>query len=434
MPVMPNLASCANLWAEQDINLYNKMPFFIDANVAKYMNTWSVWDKLTGTRPWRPNEGTILKGVRVEPTPIVRQFPTPVAYTGVPKKDVFEQRETVEQETLYRHRFESQLINWIPSFVDWRRDQVGSAIKDIAKQIANYNDTFLMAHIWAKSPFVYVSGRAAGELVQAPMGLLNEDNTAANSKNNNWVQQMVADIPPVNSGNGILGLTQINKAGTILREDIQAPFWEGANNMPTDGKGLAGKYCLVGSTEAFSQLVFDPYLQVWKPLDLNTANDGFTGNLFGFITYKFIKHPVRFLIGSGGTITAPAPETWQANPDAYDYGNTIPNPDYVNAQIEVAFLVGAEPYKSIRVGPPPKEFASGRMSESKYNRMEWNGQVKVTDNILHTCADQDGNPVQDTNKYGEYLQLISQVILGELPVNRRYVLPILYRRHRVATV
>lgn len=150
---------CQGLWDEQDVNLYNKMPFWIAANNAKRMSIWSVWDKLTGTLNWSANDGTTVKGVRPEPTPIGRQIPNPNAYTSLPKKDVMVVREVTETETLYRHNFESPLIHWLPSFTDWRRDQVGYAVNDISDQISVFNDQFIRGHAFQKSPYVFVSGR-----------------------------------------------------------------------------------------------------------------------------------------------------------------------------------------------------------------------------------------------------------------------------------
>lgn len=428
MPVVINVPRGQGAWEEQDVNLFASYPFFIAANQAQRIQNYQIWDKLTGEIPWQKNMGLTVKGVSVEPSPISRQFPFPQPIGSMPLKDVISQRERVETETIYRHNFESPLIRFLPSFKDWRANQMDPAVKDINEQIVVYPDQFYRRKIWEKSPVVYVCGKE-GELTESPTGEMNSAMTATGSKNIGWLQ---ATLPTVASDEkGTLSLRQVYRAFQVFSSDIDAPPFEGAANMPKDGMGIPGKYCLVASTDATAFWIDDPYLKDFKPQDLDTPHDGFYGDLFGHIRIKYERWPLRFYVGPNSSITVPAPQVYVADPNAYNYGETVPNPEYLNAQYEVAWLCGAQAYRTIRVGAPPAEFASGKMSAKKFNSLDWNGKARIIDNVLVQALDSAGNVVLDTNKYGEVLQIIADAVMGILPLNRRYIMPIIFRRARV---
>jgi hypothetical protein len=112
-------------------------------------------------------------------------------------------------------------------------------------------------------------------------------------------------------------------------------------------------------------------------------------------------------------------------------GKTRPNPQYTSlttAPYEWAFLVGADAWKTISVGPPPSEFATKNMSAEKFYSLRWSGEVQLTDQCLIKYS--DGSI--DLNKYGTHLQLISQSVFGALAGEVNNVIPILFRRSRVS--
>ena len=57
---------------------------------------------------------------------------------------------------------------------------------------------------------------------------------------------------------------------------------------------------------------------------------------------------------------------------------------------------------------------------------------RSTDKVSVPCADENGNTFWDTNKYGEYLQLIAHSFVGIVGTQKRGILPILFRRFRGA--
>lgn len=429
MPVEYNLPVASKLWNQQEVDRYNKLPFYLALQQAKYFPEWTCWNKLIGTTQWQPNMGNTMRGVIVEPSPISRSFFSPNPITQQAKKDVISQYERTNEAVLYRHKFESPQFNFLPSFTDFRKKQINAAIQDITRQITVADDIFARTVIFDLSPYVFISGKAkdadgAFELVSAPSSL-GDDTRTAGGKTTGYLQSAVS---LVGSNKGNLSLKVIKKVLDVAREDMQMPAWEGMVNTAKDNESIKGNYVLLCSNEAFSALSFDDHILQYKPLGMNVLNDEFAGQLFGRVNAKIVRFPLR--IATDGT--CPPPQRYEASATAFNLYETVPNPDYVNAPFEVAFFVGANPYDKINVGPPPSEFAGGKISESKFNKLFWNGEVRITDNILMNYGS-IASPTLDTNKYGEALQLISSVVYGILPVNKRYVVPIIYRRWRVET-
>jgi hypothetical protein len=428
MPVQYNLPVTTNQWTQQEVDRYNKLPFYLALQQSKLFPEWTRWNKLIGTTPWQPNMGNTMKGVIVEPSPIARTFFTPNPITQQAKKDIISQYERTNEALLYRHKFESPQFNFLPSFTDFRKKQINTAVKDIAHQITAADDIFARTYVFDLSPYVFISGKAKDangyEMISAPSSLGNADRDAG-GKTTNFLQYAVSLI---GNNKGNLSLKVIKKVLDVMREDMQVPAYEGMVNTPKDNESIKGKYVLLGSNEAFSALTFDEHVLQYKPLGMNLLNDEFAGELFGRVTYMLERFPIR--IAADGT--CPAPQRYEASADAFNQYETVPNPDYVNAPFEVAFFMGAGAYDKISVGPPPSEFAGGKISETKFNKLFWNGEVRITDNILVNYGSVE-TPELDTNKYGEALQLISSVAFGILPVNKRHVLPIVYRRWRVET-
>ena len=430
MPVAYNLPAPNQAWTQQEVDRYNKLPFYLALQQAKYFPKWQVWNKLLETTPWQPNMGTTMKGVILEPSPIQRTFFSPNPLTSAAKKDIISQYERTNSAVLYHHKFESPQFNFLPSYQDFRRKQIQAAQQDINNQIVCADDFFARGIIFHGSPYMFISGKGrdsngALELVSAPVGLPNDDATLA-GKTTNYMQQMVA---LVGNNRGNLSFKTINKAYQVLSNDIGAPAFEGMQNTPKDNEVIKGNYVIVGGKEAFENLKFDEHILTYKPLMTNLINDEFSGQI-GNVVYKTERFPIR--VAADGTF--PFPQRYEANADAYNAYETVPNPDWVNAPFEIAHIMGAGSWDKITVGPPPSEFASGKISESKLNKLFWNGEVKITDQVLvQIGVDANSVPVLDTNKYGEYLQLISRMVFGQIAVNRRYAVPILFRRWRVET-
>lgn len=414
MPNSINLPACTNLWTEQQIDLYNKLDFYLAKVAVDFLPKWEVYESLCEKQKWMPNMGPIMRAVHIEPTPVLRSTFFPQLVETLSYKDVIEVREATAQSRLRKHRFESNVFNFVPSFQDFIADHINPTMEQITRMIQSGKDIFTRTYIWECSPNVWVGG----ELVAAPH--IPNDATMQANKTTAWIQAMIADAQP-------LDLRTINLLGTVMESDLGATPYEGSNKMEVN-EGLKGKFCLVIGSEVWNNFTFDQFLLDNRQIDLNIVTERFKGSLWGKWTTKLERFEMR--IAADGTI--PVPETIEEDPASVEYGETKMNPAYVNAPYAVAFAFGGAGYRTLSVGPPPAPFSAGSgMSYEDFQKMDWNGKVELTRNILVPCLDGDGNVVNDTNKYGEGIQAISQVLLGSLAVRRRNVVPIIYQRQRV---
>lgn len=421
MPVSYDLPEYTNPYSVEDVNKYQKLPFYLAMLEAKYFPQWQIYNQLFGKINWQPNMGSTLRGVRAEPTPVGQTFFYPNAITALPNKDVFESLEFTEESILNMHDFDSKMFNFLPSFQDFRENQLDTNHKDIVRQVAIKNDTFIRTFAFQKAPFIYVCGNdqsnvgtfGANNLISAPT-LAGALSAATAPKNTAYLQALVSIV-----GTN-LTLAAVDNAVNIMRDDVGAPFFEGTLNTPKDNELIKGKYVLIGSSEAYQQWKWDVNFAQFRNTTYSTYEGGFKGSPFDEVTYKTERYPIR--IAADGT--TPAPEiTGPGN-------QTVPNPDYINAPYEVAILVGADAYKTIKVGPPPRAFSTKKMSAEKFYSLQWNGEIQLTDQVLVQYA----NGTYDTNVRGRFLKLFGSAAMGAIPCNKRAYMPIIFARKRVAVV
>ena len=259
-----------------------------------------------------------------------------------------------------------------------------------------------------------------------------------------------------------LTLAALDDAVAIMRDDIGVPFFEGAVNVPRDNEVLAGRYLLVCSSEVWQMLKWDPHYSDFRDYSAEKLTNNFVGKIFNELTAHIEQFPLRVAIsGDGNPATAgntfwfPEPQVYQAEgpplPGVTDdtnlsldnpSGNLAPqtptdlgypktrhtvriNPQYKNAKYEVAWLLGADFMKTIRVGPPPSAF-SGKMSKKKFYSMDWNGQVDLTDQILIDRGSQN----YELNVYGRYVKYIASLAMGAIPCNAYNAMPVFFKRRR----
>jgi hypothetical protein len=425
-------AAFANVSVE-DANRFQKLPFYLVKNEVKQFPTWNVFEQLLGDIDWQPNQGNTMQGVTPQRSPVGRAFFFPNAITTAPNKDVHQVTESTEQAIVYMHDYESYQFNFLPSFNSFWKNYLQFANKDIVEKIAISQNQFIETQMWYAAQNVYLAG--TGVLTGCPTAIGNSAYNVANSKTAAWtvatIQGNGSSTTGVQQG---LTLRDVYNASLALQEDFAAPPFEGSRNMPIPNEGLKGKYVPITSTETWMNFVFDPDVQTLKPLDLNLLFQDFKGLLFGTTTVKMHRYPVRFntvnVLGPDNATVLYAAGTPIA-PEIYDPidGKWKPNPYYtslISAPVEVAWMMGADYGKTIKVGPPPKEFAGTNMSAEKFYSLRWNGEVRLTDQVLIQYA--DGS--YDLNHYGKQLKFISEVTHGYLPGERRYAFPILFYRRR----
>ena len=421
---------------------FKKLDFYLARNEVAQFPKWNTYDSLFGSIKWQPNMGNTLNGLTAMPSPVERITFAPNTLDSFPAKDQFSVGERFETAKLGAHRFESSRFRFLSNFESFWRDQLQYAHKDIVRQIALANNVFTRTLMYYQTPDAYVCNRGLSSqmtlgtnivkrafsgddvrlVVNGADGITTATSTDTDSVVDNvsnaggelYRNEFGANNAGTRAGN--LTLKDIYKAMLHLQEDVQAPTFDRLQNAPKQSEFIKGKYVLICSTEAWSSLM-------WQ--------DGFAGDLFGKVTAKFDPYPLRFADAGAWVV----PQTVSATTH-----KVVPNPNYTAisadsdaiGSYEVAFLVGADAFKTISVGPPPKEFASKSMSAKKFYSMKWNGEVTLTDQFLipngGTALSDTGT--QDLNVYGDYLKFISQAVFGGIPGDARHCLPIIYKRRR----
>ena len=451
---------------------FKQLSFYLAKNEVALYPKWNVYDTLFGSIKWQPNMGSTLTGTTPTPSPVLRTTFMPEILSSYPKKDHFTVGERTEEAMLGMHRFESNRFRFLSNFESFWRDHLSYAQADIVRQIQCANNTFIRTLMYYQTPDAFACGSSRGLTSQLDMvgsyvakrsfsqtdirlvengsdnvdtKLTDESNaehTITRSGGQSYRQDLTAagtlDVDK-------LTLKEIFKAMLVLQEDIQAPTFDRIYNAPKQSEMVKGKYVLVCSTEAWASLLWDSNLRTGHgasgansgtqlaPANMNLLQDGFAGDLFGKVTAKFDPYPLRF-DGTGAFVA----------PQNVVNGKVVPNSNYVAinesdtavASYEIAFLVGADAFKTINVGPPPKEFAGKNMNAKKFYSMKWNGEVTLTDQFLIPTGSGSA-PLSDAagtelNTYGDYLKFISQAVIGGIAGDARYCLPIIFLRSRTS--
>lgn len=434
MPAVDAL-TCAG-WSENDLALYQSLPFYLAKTQVDMRKTWEHWARFCKKRRWQPNQGDTLRGVRTNPSPHLRQFANPALLRNAPLKDVMDVRETTAEANLYLHRFESPSLNFFPSFNDFL-DHVDAHGKDIMEKIDRYKDMFIRGRIFHMAPYGFVCQGNTVQLtnLQYWSGTGTFD-PATQGKTTAQLLQMIngaGGIPQITSH---LTLPALNHALTIMETDLRVPFFSGSG-LPQDDKPLQGMFCLSTSSETYNQFTFDPWLLQNKNCDFDVINGQYYGKIFGRITSKLEDMPLRFQ--NTGVFQEPELRVGGA-PGVYNLGESNPNLEYTlidetGSPYEVSWLIGGTGgYEIIDSGPPPSAF-TGNSPPHNFPGMKWNGEVYLTKQFLIPCVDAStGTTVWEMNSYGRWIRYQSELTLGILGVQRRNIIPIFHKRKRGANV
>lgn len=427
---MPSVdqAVCGS-WNEQQVALYNKLPFYLMAAEADYRKHWTVFDKLLNPVAWKPNMGDTMRRVMAEPTPVQRQEAYPVLLSQAPKTDIVTYFERTSDAKVRWQDFISPHFSFLPEFQDFMK-HIDRCQENINRQVTIFEDIFYRTMLFHHAPYVYVAGVG---LVDAPTGDPASDGTGG--KTDAWVQAQVTSLMAANPG--ILSFQELFKALNAFEQEVGASPFEGTGTPKGDSNPLNERYCLVQSAESWNNFVDDPWLKENRPLNMNIVSDAYRGDLFGRIKSRLERFPIRYSIDNDAVVTRPNPEVTELNSDREDYNRTKPNPAYAKpsqAQVEVAFLIGGNAADFIQVGPPPSEFTR-QLDQGAATKMSWNGKSYLTKDFLVPCGlDADDNRIFEANSFGRYLRIQASLSLGISMINMQNVLPIIYKRKGVITV
>ena len=425
--VMPqiDLDACRG-WEENDINLYNAYSFFLAKNDVERRKTWPTFGKFTKKKPWTTKHGSTMRGVRKNPSPVIRQQVNPRPITDLtPLEDVINLTETKADTILYWHDFATPTLSWLPEFQDFL-DHLNEFGTDLQLQIANYEELFLRTMMFHMSPFMFIAEGDKMTLVEttpfAGTTVLGANDGKSTAVLNGLINAYGGTMSH-------LTMRSLAHALTQMSVNLGIPPFSGTGMPSGDNKALDQKYCLVTGEEDWTQFSFDPYLQQYKNCQLDVVNGSFQGSLFGRMTAKLEARPMHFK--SNGTQVAP--ETRVETDVMLNAGETIPNPVYTNmdansSPYKVSFLMGDVGYDQIEVGPPPAAFSSNKAPKN-FAGMKWNGEVYLTDNFLLECVDPNTGAVRyQANSKGRWLRFQGTGVYGIFPRQRRNVIPILHKR------
>lgn len=427
MPALWDLASTANIYDQQDVDRFNKLPVWMAEQQVKRLPDWNAYDFLP-SMSWKPNMGDVVQGVIAEPSPITAQKLVPANITELARKTVVSHFERSNTARVKHHKFESPLFHFLPSFRDFRKKQLSFATKDLMRQIGTANTMFNRWQMLQQSPLCYIVGKPGSQTSTGALGLEGAVPVATGTdttepKDAAFFQATLAAIGADQAG--FLDYRTICAIRSAARNILGIVPFDGAPSKPRENEIMKGKWALVGEPVIYEALTTDPYVRSTREDARDLINSEFSGVIGGNILFKAEKHSLR--IAEDGTI--PAPEIEQLLPDT-GYGTSqryevVPNPAYVNAPLGVAFFMGYNPYEIIDVGPPPSEFTGAPVDLGRFTQLKWNGEVRITDNVLVKDA---ANQI-DTNKYGEYLQLFSYATMAIIANTPRHCIPVFYRRN-----
>jgi hypothetical protein len=158
-------AGSPNLQVE-DVDKFQKLPFYLVMNEVRRFPLYKTWDSLFGSIKWQSNMGSIMRGVRPQNSPDSTSFVYPANITSTPTRHIFETLENTEEARVKLQRFESKQFYFLPSWQDFRDNQLKFNHDDIIRQVAIYNERFIQGNAYYRSPNVYVCGNNGTSPVQ----------------------------------------------------------------------------------------------------------------------------------------------------------------------------------------------------------------------------------------------------------------------------
>lgn len=419
MPVFTDLNDLARRFETQNQDELSKYNVYFVMNQIKRIQQKQCWNYLFADRKWTPNMGPTMQGVRLEPTPIIRQFFRPAAITARANQDIFDQQESQERATVRWHKYRSRLLYFLRNFQDFISDQIKPGQADIDDKIIYGNELFLRTALWDRAPLVYVCRQGGGDpLVAAPHS--GPPGYVANPKAPNWLAQQIAIC------DGNLTPEMLDNIYHTAKEELGIYPMDGAGamaKMPKENDPLEGQFLLLLSGEAYGQLKWTNGFDKLRAITNDQLHRKFMGALFGDLMVKAEYLPIRFQEDA----TVPEPQITD------ELKELVPNPNYAkiaNAPVEVGWLIGGEVASAIEIGPPPREFAGGASSK-KVTGMTWNGKTVITDEVLLYDADQD---IYDYNSDKEYLRIQGTATHAVLPKRAKNIMPFFFRRRRVREI
>lgn len=434
MPVVNQ--TYARNWTEVDVNKFHRLPYWTSVIQAEKTKDVQCHSKLLGDMKWQPNKGKILRTILPQNTPLQRQFLRPKALEAFPRIDTVNPAQRELTDFVFEHQFASDYLSWVPEFYDlFSTHKMYS--EDIARRVALFPELVARTYVYHQSRFMMFCGRQANattpalsilgrDVILAQQGTGEEsdgDSNPTNGKTLSWLKPHVLEM----SGTTGLTLANVHRAMTFMAQQNMMPF-KGSNNIGKDNKITEDSYLLVLGAEANAQWIFDPLVRNLAGLNANMLDGSFAHPMLGRVERRIEQTPIRYKINPvTKDLFIPDPETVILT--GPDQGETVPNQDYLDAELEVAWLYSGETFgNALKVGPPPSAFTQNGPS-GLFAKLTWNGEIiTYVPPFIQMPAAGGGLQMVD-NRDKRYLQIYADVAGGVQGLQKRAVLPILFYRN-----
>ena len=412
----------AHDWEPYQKDLYQQLPLALEKYDIARRKPMTNWKKMFKSFSWEPNAGNAQKLVIAEPSPILRQHAFGEDFFEQPKIDRPQVGERVTPKKIRQHAFQAGPFQWTSSFKDFIVGKVKENYSMLVRDQEYFALLFLRSFMLHQSPQILFANASAGAGIPAggfddgaPIGDGADDGSTGKS------DEYLKTGAKLMTSSGNFSISNLQYALDILSNDLGAtPYQSGSAK---DDSSLNDKYLLLCSGEAYSQLVNDPYYRENRPESEDPMREGFRGPICGGrVVASFHDLPLRFSVAAAqnGVLSWPEPETTVVSAAADNYGQTIRNKAYAQADYEIAFLCGQSGYGSVSTGAPPAEFRQAGMT--------WNGEPKlITDFLIPTGN--ESMPYQ-TNFEKKWLMWWANTTYGAVKIDGRQVLPIVFKRTR----
>jgi hypothetical protein len=394
----------------------SRLPYYLAAKELETIKKMPLVRKLFGKTKWSPNEGaTKLRTEIISKSPVRRQLPNPnKLLTQEPKVDVIGQRRFFTEAEPVWQEFHSSTFRWQNSFVDKIPVTIDRARADMTEKIMTFGEQYAVAQLWGHCPSVYVAGYG---WVASPVGTDFSDPAC---KPTDWVKaQLIANAKEAS-------VVDFMKIASEMHDNRGIPFFAGKDFNETDPTNYGGRFALLCSTEFALQMTFDPYVVAKKALDVDLVGDRWKTAPFSFYNWRTWQMPLRY--AQDGTL--PEPEISEMSDDAFNKGETIPNPGYTKidqAPWECAIILGKGAGEMMEVGPPPSAFTGGSPTGALLS-MDWNGKLVLNKNFLVDTVDNLGNVKQALNPGARQARFEATLSDGFVPLQRRAIAFYFFKR------
>jgi len=423
-------------WTETDINKFHRLPYWTAVVQDQETKDVQVHAKLLGSKNWEPNKGKILRTIIPQATPLLRQFLRPKALESFPRVDTVNPGQRELTDYVFEHMFSSDLLAWVPSFYDLLQ-QHENVVRDVSRKVAMFPELVARTYVYHQSRYMMFCGKQANpttpslsilgrDVILAQQGTGEEsdgDTNPTTGKTLAWLKPQVLQM----TGTSGLTLANVHRAITFMSQQGMKPY-KGMNAIGKDNQIPEDMYLLVLGTETNAQWIFDPSSRNLGGANANMLNGDINRPFFNRVITRTEQYPIRYKIDPvTKDLSIPAPETVVLTGE--NAGQTIPNPEYLEAELEVAFLYSGVTFgNAIKVGPPPAAFAKNGPS-GNFAKLSWNGEIiTYTPNLIQVPA-AGGGLTWAENRDKRYMQVFADVAGGVQGLEKRAALPIVFFRN-----